>query len=238
MKTVFVVGSDVFVVNSMHFALRYASGVSVFGVPDSAADVRQAVRDAEPHIVIIDGRCGPPQAVERLHDVRDERPEALLVLVSDALDDELLAAAGDTGALVCVSTSGLVPQLQALLAADDDRGTEQVALLARPGNGVPMLREEPPPDAGEACPLTKRELEILHAVTEGHTNARIGRDLWVTEQTVKFHLSNIYRKLGVANRTQASRYALVNDVFGARRRTPGSVGANGNGHRVLQPAAR
>jgi DNA-binding NarL/FixJ family response regulator len=41
----------------------------------------------------------------------------------------------------------------------------------------------------------------------GQTNSQIARTLWVTEQTVKFHLSNIYRKLGVANRTEASRHA-------------------------------
>ena len=52
-------------------------------------------------------------------------------------------------------------------------------------------------------------------MAEGNTNARIGRQLWVTEQTVKFHLSNIYRKLGVSNRTEASRYALMNGLAGA-----------------------
>jgi DNA-binding NarL/FixJ family response regulator len=54
--------------------------------------------------------------------------------------------------------------------------------------------------------LTKREREILDLVAEGHPNAEIGRRLWITEQTVKFHLSNIYRKLGVSNRTQASQW--------------------------------
>jgi hypothetical protein len=58
-------------------------------------------------------------------------------------------------------------------------------------------------------------------VAEGNTNARIGRQLWVTEQTVKFHLSNIYRKLGVSNRTEASRYALMNGLTGD---TPPRVG--------------
>ena len=57
-----------------------------------------------------------------------------------------------------------------------------------------------------------RELEILKLVSEGHTNGRIARELWVTEQTVKFHLSNTYRKLGVANRTEASRYAHMHDL--------------------------
>ena len=45
-------------------------------------------------------------------------------------------------------------------------------------------------------------------MAEGLSNSQIGKQLWVTEQTVKFHSSNIYRKLGVSNRTEASRYAL------------------------------
>jgi DNA-binding NarL/FixJ family response regulator len=61
--------------------------------------------------------------------------------------------------------------------------------------------------------LTRRELEILQLVSEGHSNAQLARMLWVTEQTVKFHLSNIYRKLDVANRTEASRWAQVHGLL-------------------------
>ena len=61
--------------------------------------------------------------------------------------------------------------------------------------------------------LTKRELEILRLVAEGHSNSQLARILWVTEQTVKFHLSNIYRKLDVANRTEASRWAQLNGLL-------------------------
>jgi DNA-binding NarL/FixJ family response regulator len=63
--------------------------------------------------------------------------------------------------------------------------------------------------------LTEREREILELVAEGRPNAQIARTLWVTEQTVKFHLSNVYRKLGVANRTEASRLALRHGLIGA-----------------------
>jgi DNA-binding NarL/FixJ family response regulator len=49
-------------------------------------------------------------------------------------------------------------------------------------------------------------------VSEGTSNADLAKKLWVTEQTVKFHLSNVYRKLGVANRTQAARWARINGV--------------------------
>jgi len=61
--------------------------------------------------------------------------------------------------------------------------------------------------------LTRRELEILRLVAEGHSNAQLARMLWVTEQTVKFHLSNIYRKLDVANRTEASRWAQLHGLL-------------------------
>jgi DNA-binding CsgD family transcriptional regulator len=61
--------------------------------------------------------------------------------------------------------------------------------------------------------LTLREREILSIVAEGKSNGEIARMLWVTEQTVKFHLSNIYRKLEVSNRTEASRWVHEHGVL-------------------------
>jgi two-component system response regulator DevR len=61
--------------------------------------------------------------------------------------------------------------------------------------------------------LTRRELEILQLTAEGYSNAELARMLWVTEQTVKFHLSNIYRKLDVSNRTEASRWAQLRGLL-------------------------
>ena len=73
----------------------------------------------------------------------------------------------------------------------------------------------------EHLDLTRRELEILRLVAEGLSNAELARMLWVTEQTVKFHLSNIYRKLKVSNRTEASRWAQLNGLLSAEPlRTP------------------
>jgi DNA-binding NarL/FixJ family response regulator len=70
--------------------------------------------------------------------------------------------------------------------------------------------------------LTRRELEILQLVARGHSNAEAARILWVTEQTVKFHLSNVYRKLNVSNRTEASRWA---HVHGLLPKAPAAVGS-------------
>ena len=81
------------------------------------------------------------------------------------------------------------------------------------GNVVHRHQVRPVAAQEHDCPLTQRELEILRLVAEGHTNGHIARQLWVTEQTVKFHLSNIYRKLDVTNRTEASRWAQINGLL-------------------------
>jgi DNA-binding NarL/FixJ family response regulator len=60
--------------------------------------------------------------------------------------------------------------------------------------------------------LTERERSILSAVASGMTTAAISRDLWISEHTIKFHLTNIYRKLGVANRAGAVRYAFEHGI--------------------------
>jgi DNA-binding NarL/FixJ family response regulator len=83
--------------------------------------------------------------------------------------------------------------------------------LASSRAAEPTAAEKPKVD--DSPGLTRRELEILRLVAEGHSNAQLARMLWVTEQTVKFHLSNIYRKLDVANRTEASRWAQRNGLL-------------------------
>jgi DNA-binding NarL/FixJ family response regulator len=117
------------------------------------------------------------------------------------MDDEALAEIFEAGADAVISKAVHPVSLATLL-----REISRDAVVHVP-------RRSPAQAPRADCPLTDRELEILRLVAQGYTNGRIARELWVTEQTVKFHLSNTYRKLGVANRTEASRYAHVNDLL-------------------------
>jgi DNA-binding NarL/FixJ family response regulator len=220
MKRLFIIGDDEFMVQAMRFALRYTSGVSLFGVVDGHGSLRQAVREADPDLVAIDGVTEPASAPSRVLQVREEAPDAKILLLTAPLEAEAMEQVLDAGAMVFVCRARRIPDIAALLRDVGEPRPEPVRTVPEPV-GRPALQAVPAPApatpvlrAPEPCPLTNRELEILKAVAEGHTNARIGRSLWVTEQTVKFHLSNIYRKLGVANRTEASRYALMNGLFG------------------------
>lgn len=91
-----------------------------------------------------------------------------------------------------------------------DEAREVLIVPDEPPNGGPPI-ESPPPRQDEG--LTRREKEILRLTACGHSNAQMGRLLWITEQTVKFHLSNVFRKLQVSNRTQASRWAQDNGLL-------------------------
>jgi DNA-binding NarL/FixJ family response regulator len=73
--------------------------------------------------------------------------------------------------------------------------------------------------------LTRREHEILRLVAQGHSNSELAKMLWITEQTIKFHLSNIYRKLDVANRTEAARWAQVQGLLDETAMPPQPWGA-------------
>jgi DNA-binding NarL/FixJ family response regulator len=217
MKRVFITGSDSFIVPAMQFALEFAPDANVFGVTHGQGRVGEAIRQARPDVVIVDGVQRVPPHAQRLPEIREAAPGAMIVLLAGALDEASVRAALEAGAVVCMSASLPVAEVQTPAETATPRAL--VAAIARQpvhavGNGPARQepREIPPLPVADPNPLTARELEILGAVAEGHTNARIGRLLWVTEQTVKFHLSNIYRKLGVSNRTEASRYALVNGM--------------------------
>jgi DNA-binding NarL/FixJ family response regulator len=129
-------------------------------------------------------------------------------------------------AVVCVgaqhepaATRALASGARAYLTREAHPEDIVVALrqLYRPTLHLAGPRGSHPPSpaaAPAASPLTRREVEILRLAADGASNAQIARKLWVTEQTVKFHLSNVYRKLGVRNRTEASRRGHEQGLLG------------------------
>jgi DNA-binding NarL/FixJ family response regulator len=168
--------------------------------------VRNALQELKPDVVLVDDMQEAENALARLREVTEEAPQAKSMLLTLQMDSDWLEQAFDAGAQAVVSKTVHPVSLGTLLREISH------------GNVVHRFERRPAAVIEDDCPLTDRELEILKLVSEGHTNGRIARELWVTEQTVKFHLSNTYRKLGVANRTEASRYAHLHNLTAPRER--------------------
>jgi DNA-binding NarL/FixJ family response regulator len=205
MKRLLIVADRSMVVHSIRLALRQTAGFEVVGFVDGRAPVRDALVEQRPDVVLVDELADAGAALARLREATEHAPDAQVVLLTLRMEDGWLSEVFEAGADAVLSKSMHPVSL----------GTTLREVVR--GNVVHRY-ESPRRAAAEACPLTRRELEILLLAAEGHTNGQIARSLWVTEQTVKFHLSNTYRKLGVANRTEASRYAHLHELVEPRER--------------------
>ena len=205
MKRLLIVADRSMVVHTIRLALRQTAGFEVVGFVDGRAPVRDALVEHRPDVVLVDELEDAVVALARLREASEHAPDAQIVLLTLRMEDGWLADVFEAGADAVLSKSMHPVSL----------GTTLREVVR--GNVVHRY-ESPRRTATEACPLTRRELEILLLAAEGHTNGQIARSLWVTEQTVKFHLSNTYRKLGVANRTEASRYAHLHELVEPRER--------------------
>jgi DNA-binding CsgD family transcriptional regulator len=148
---------------------------------------------------------------------------AVVEVCSSTVPDELLRClravgrASPTTGIVAVSRQGGDPRLldcalaggaEALAPLED-----AVALLAAVTAAAQAAREG---RLGVRPALTRKEFEVLRLLRDGRTTRDVARLLWVTEQTVKYHLANVYRKLGVRTRAEALAWAAQFDM--SRRR--------------------
>jgi NarL family two-component system response regulator LiaR len=143
---------------------------------------------------------GSMESVECLILAKQRLPALKGIVFGECADRSRVEAAFAAGAAAyVVQTAGLDEVASAIRQA--------FSQSIHFGSGNP---QNPPVANGltsDELGLTPREREVLGIVAEGHTNADTAKMLFVTEQTVKYHLSNVYTKLDVSNRTQASRWA-------------------------------
>jgi DNA-binding NarL/FixJ family response regulator len=169
---------------------------------DASRPCGAAVGELAPDVLIVDETRTPDAALARIAEARAASRKVKIVLLTSRMDSAWLAKATAAGIDAAIRQTPSALSLGALIR-EVAAGNVFHAFAPPRANAAPA-----------ACTgLTTRELEILRRVAAGAPNSAIARQLWITEQTVKFHLSNVYRKLGVSNRTEASRYAYASGLL-------------------------
>jgi len=179
-------------------ALERAGGFDVVGEAVNGGQVLPLIRRLQPDLVLLDLRMPQMDGLTCLTKIRKEFPDMKVAMLSVSQDPELIQTALKRGANAYIVKS---------IDPDHLAGVLRQALE---GNVFTTagITEDPGERAAKDAGLTERELGIVRAVARGLSNEAISKELWVAEQSVKFHLTNIYRKLGVTNRTEAARYAF------------------------------
>jgi DNA-binding NarL/FixJ family response regulator len=184
------------------------AGIEVIAKLTSSATAERCVVERRPDLLITGIRMAPgePDGLALVRAVRQRIPDQKVIVLSMFADQAHVDAAFEAGVIAYVVKTA---QPDDIVSAARQAFNHSIFLAGARPSAVELAPGAPDAQYG----LTPRELEILQLVGEGHSNAQVARKLWVTEQTVKFHLSNVYRKLDVSNRTEASRWAQLQGLL-------------------------
>lgn len=185
------------ILDGIRKALEEDGGFEIVAETQSGTQVLPLVGRTKPELVLLDLRMPNMDGLACLDEIRRRHPDVKVIMLSASTSPELIDTALRRGAtayiLKSVDPSDLASTIRQALSGN-----------VYSTSGLPATTE---PLGAKAAGLTDREVTILRSLARGKSNEEIAKELWVAQQTVKFHLTNIYRKLGVKNRTEATRYA-------------------------------
>jgi DNA-binding NarL/FixJ family response regulator len=190
---------------ALRLLLTPAAGLDVVGEAARGADVLPLVVASDPDVVVLDLHMPGLDALQCVEQLATNHPGVRVVVLSAVDDRDTIEAALRRGAAAYILKS--IDPLD--LAAAIRQAVE--GSVFQPG---PLLADSRP-RAAQAAGLSEKEAQVLAELSKGRSNREIAETLWLSEQTIKFHLRKIYRKLGVANRTEALRLALERHLVDA-----------------------
>ena len=211
---VIVVDDQTVVREGLVTSLETMQGVEVVGSASDGEEALELVAAVSPEVVLMDLRMPRVDGVEATRRIRANHPETQVVVLTTYADDESIVGALRAGAIGYLTKDAGRDHIRRALEAaasgqavlDPAVQTRLVEVATVPGTGA---GNGPPPDG-----LTEREAEVLRLIAAGRSNAEIGRELFVSEATVKTHVNRIFAKTGSRDRPQAIAYAHRRGLVG------------------------
>ncbi|HYH05135.1 MAG TPA: response regulator transcription factor [Bacillota bacterium] len=190
--------------------------IKVVGVAHDGAAALQLVASLQPDVILMDVRMPKMDGVESTRRIKEQFPEARVLMLTTFDDDHYVVEALRLGAVGYLLKDMPPAELISAVKAVHEGGvlispkvaTKLVAKLSAPPAAKPPETPEQPKTTDPVFDLSSREQEILQLMAAGLDNREIAAKLYIAEQTVKNYVSIIYSKLGVRDRVQASRLAI------------------------------
>jgi DNA-binding NarL/FixJ family response regulator len=192
-----VVDDHQLMLEAVRSALGGEDEIEIVGEARSGHEALVLARDAAPDIVLLDLRMPGMDGIQVLEELKKRFPAVRVVALSGSDDGQLTSEVLARGASAFVSKSLDPRDLAAVL-----RQVVEGTVTSGGEQGVPRSER-----AAREAGLTEREAEVLGWLAEGRSNKQIALELRVSEQAVKYHLTNVYRKLRTSGRVEALRRA-------------------------------
>ena len=175
--------------------------VELVGEVGNGHELLPLLKRVEADVVLLDVQLPGLDGLACLEALADQHAGVKVAMLSAVEDTQVIESAFRRGADAYIFKSVNPFDLPAAIRQLVD-GSVIHRSLASSGNAA----------APKAAGLSEKEVTVLVELCHGHTNKQIAAKLWLSEQTVKFHLRNVYRKLGIKSRTEALRYAYDHDL--------------------------
>jgi two-component system, NarL family, response regulator DegU len=176
--------------------------MQLVGEVENGHDLLPLMRQVEADFVLLDVQLPGIDGLACLEALAKHRPRVKVAMLSAVEDPQVIQSAFRRGAssyiLKSVNPDDLPSAIRQIV-----EGTVTHRSMSAHTDAAPRT-----PPGG----LSAKEVAVLSELCHGHTNKQIAASLWLSEQTVKFHLRNVYRKLGISSRTEALRYAFEHDL--------------------------
>ena len=183
--------------------LRAAGGIEVVGDVTGGEDVPAAVAEKRPDVILMDFSMPDVDGVEATRRALAVLPEVKVVMLTSFSEPDQVNAALDAGAVGYLLKDAAPEEIvNAVRAA----GRGEAPFSPRAAGALLQRRAASRP----ADSLTPRERQVLELVGQGLANKQISRKLGIREKTVKAHLTNVFQRIGVSDRTAAALWAERN----------------------------
>jgi NarL family two-component system response regulator LiaR len=201
---VLVVDDHAIVREGLRNFLGMLPDLELVGEAANGAEALQAVTRSRPQVVLMDLVMPEMDGVEATRRLREVHPEVKVIVLTSFSDDDKLYPAIKAGAVAYLLKDVGARELAETIRAAA-RGEVRLApeVTRRLMSGISGGTE-----ADAEAGLTDREREVLACLGRGLSNKEIGAELFISEKTVKTHVSNLLDKLGLADRTQAAVFAV------------------------------
>ncbi len=184
---------------------------NVVGLAESGAVAVKLVEEHVPDVVLMDLVMPEMDGVEATRLVKQASPRTQVVVLTSYHDDEHIFPALQAGALSYILKDVKMEDLGEIVRqAARGEATLNPQVAARV---IKELGSSKNQDSNPAAELTPREMELLKMIAQGSNNNLIAAELFISEHTVKGHVSNILNKLQLADRTQAAVYAWQQGIM-------------------------